>query len=585
MAMPRVAMPGGAGVTMPRPLPPSQASLLRRIFALQSSGAIPAALRASETLDTSVPLVGEMLGHVLAQRYLGPYTRPGADQLRAWLERYSDQPDAAAIRRLLVVRMPAGQSAPPLPEGFVAAEAGAPAPVPEESEASDAMLARNSELDRSVWATARSRGAAGVERLLRSTDGLSPSYASQLRGEAAQIMFTLNRDDEAFSLASAGVPVLHLPAPSAIAGLAGGLAAWRTGRIDEARALFAAGWRSALTTPSMKAACAYWTARSTMRAGGGAAAADRWLRRAGEQRRTFYGMIARRALGLSIGFSRVGPGERETLGEADVTAVAELPQGRRALALLQIDQPGRAEAELRLLWPLARESRPLARAAMLVAEAAGFSDLSMQYADLMATLDGRPREGLRFPVPKLRPAGGFRVDPALLYGLARTESDFDAKLVSSAGARGLLQIMPETANFITGSGKSVDGETLDDPSINLELGQRYMTWLAAQDMVRGNLIKLLASYNAGPGMIAKWDGQIRDGGDPLLYIEAIPIDETRMHVPRVLTYSWIYATRMHLPTTSLDDLAAAEWPRFQALAQAPTPDKQSADKPELASLH
>lgn len=177
MAMPRVTLPGGAGLSLPRPLPPSQAAILRRIFALQTSGDIPAALRAGEALDNSVPMVGEMLGHVLAHRYLGPHTRPGADQLRAWLERYADQPDAPAIRRLLILRMPAGESAPPLPDGFVAA---APvAPVPEESEPADTALRRNAELDRSVWATARARGADGVERLLRRAD--VPS-AEVLRG-------------------------------------------------------------------------------------------------------------------------------------------------------------------------------------------------------------------------------------------------------------------------------------------------------------------------------------------------------------------------------------------------------------------
>ena len=131
-------------------------------------------------------------------------------------------------------------------------------------------------------------------------------------------------------------------------------------------------------------------------------------------------------------------------------AVAAIPAGLRAFALLQLDQPDRAAAELRQLWPQAQASRPLARAAMLVADAAGLQELAEAYADLLATADGRPREGMRFAVPRLRPVRGFTVDPALIYGLARTESNFDATLVSQAGARGLLQIMPETARFIAG---------------------------------------------------------------------------------------------------------------------------------------
>jgi hypothetical protein len=57
-----------------------------------------------------------------------------------------------------------------------------------------------------------------------------------------------------------------------------------------------------------------------------------------------------------------------------------------------------------------------------------------------------------------------------------------------------------------------------------------------------------------------------DQGDPLLFIEAIPVDETRMFVPRVLTYTWIYAARMRLPTPSLDELAAGVAPRYYAMA-------------------
>ena len=87
------------------------------------------------------------------------------------------------------------------------------------------------------------------------------------------------------------------------------------------------------------------------------------------------------------------------------------------------------------------------------------------------------------------------------------------------------------------------------------------------------MIRLLASYNSGPGGFARSSGSIRDGGDPLLFIEAIPVDETRRFVPRVLAYTWIYAARMQLPTPSLDELAAGAWPRYhaQAALQQPAP--------------
>ncbi len=567
LAIPRVASPGGGALSLPQPLAPSEATKIRRIFALQAHGDIPAALRASAEIDTATPAAKAMLGHLLAQRFLGPFVRPSADQLRDWLDRWSDLPDARAIHALLVIRLPRGEKAPPLPPGLATTSEEQTATAVDESEPEATALKRNPALDRSVWEAARARGSAGVARLLGGTKGLTPSYSAQLRGEAAQILFTLNRDDEAFELASGGVHPCRPGAPgacehAAMAGYVAGLAAWRQARLADAGAMFGAAWRAEITTPALKAGAAFWAARVHLRTGDRSGAIG-WLLRGAAERGTFYGLLARRSLGMPLGLSRVGPGEQETLGEADVEAVAATPAGWRAFALLQVDQPDRAAAELRTLWRDAKDSRPLARALMLVAEQGGLADLAMQYADLLAAADGRPREGMRFPIPHLRPSGGFRMDPAMMYGLARTESNFDSTLVSRAGARGLLQIMPETASFIVGGSISQQyRELLDDPAMNLDLGQRYVAYLAGHEAVNGDLIRLLAAYNAGPANFARWASQIRDNGDPLLFLEAIPLDETRAHIPRVLTYTWIYAALMHLPSPSLDELAAGLWPRY-----------------------
>ncbi len=59
---------------------------------------------------------------------------------------------------------------------------------------------------------------------------------------------------------------------------------------------------------------------------------------------------------------------------------------------------------------------------------------------------------------------------------------------------------------------------------------------------------------------------MHDDDDPLLFIEAIPVDETRRFVERALTYTWIYAARLHVPAPSLDDMAAGQFPRFTPAA-------------------
>jgi len=130
------------------------------------------------------------------------------------------------------------------------------------------------------------------------------------------------------------------------------------------------------------------------------------------------------------------------------------------------------------------------------------------------------------------------------------------------GARGLLQLMPRTVDFILGE-DSPRARRLHDPAVNLDLGQRYLRLLAQYDLIGGDLIRLLASYNSGPGSFGRWAGSVRHNGDPLLFMESVPNDETRAYIPRVLAYSWLYAAELGLPSPSLDELAAGSWPRFR----------------------
>lgn len=523
MSVPRPALQGGiAG--FPQPLAPSDAARLRRIFDLQARGEIAAASREVERLDDR-----RLMGHVLADRWLRGHDASPADLL-GWLGEHADHPDAPAIHAMLVRKAPRGAVLPPAPADDALAD-GVDV-VPEESEPPSRPIARNAALDRTVRERARDGDArAALAAIARARP--DAAYAALLRGEVAQILFQAGRDEDALRIAmeaARAAPSMAFPAFIA------GLAAWSLERHEQAFVLFEAAARAEVASPATRAAAAFWTARAAVRARRPQLYVP-WMMQAAQEQRTFYGLVARRALGLPMGFAW----EREVAGEGEAAAVAETAAGWRALALVQIGQHDRAEAELRQLWPRVQGNPGVVRAMLAVATQAGMTDLAAQLAALQQSADGRPRDFARFPLPRLQPQHGFRMDPALLYALARQESNFNPAAVSPAGARGLMQIMPATASYVTGdpSLRGAGARRLHDPSFSLEVGQRYVHYLARHEQVGGDLIRLLAAYNNGPGNLSRWQPAVRHRTDPFLFIESIPVTETRSFVQRVLTYSWI----------------------------------------------
>jgi len=546
MSVPRPVLQGGiAG--FPQPLAPSDAARLRRIFDQQARGEITAAARETERLEDR-----RLHGHVLADRWLRGHDAQVPD-LIAWLAAHADHPDAPAIHALLVRKAPRGAALPAAPEG--AALPGDLEVVPEEREPAARSVTRNLALDRSVRDRARDGDIAGaLAQVARSR--ASGAYAALLRADVAQIALQLGRDEEALRIAT---DAARNAAGTAFPAFVAGLAAWSLDRHDQALAWFETAARADIASPATRSAAAFWAARASVRARRPQSHIP-WLLQAAQEPRTFYGLVARRTLGLPMGFAW----ERELAGESEAAAVAETAGGWRALALLQIGQRDRAEAEMRALWPRVQGNPGVARAVLVVASHAGMTDFAAQVASLQQSADGRPRDFARFPLPRLQPEGGFRIDPSLLYALARQESNFDPDAVSPSGARGLLQIMPATASYVTGdpSLRGAGARRLHEPSFALDVGQRYVHYLARHGEVGGDLIRLLAAYNAGPGNLGRWQPGIRHRGDPFLFIEGIPVGETRIFVQRVLTYSWIYASRLGLPAPSLDALAAGRFPRF-----------------------
>ncbi len=179
---------------------------------------------------------------------------------------------------------------------------------------------------------------------------------------------------------------------------------------------------------------------------------------------------------------------------------------------------------------------------------------------------------MRYPLPDWEPEGGFVIDRALLFAFMRQESKFRSRAVSRVGASGLMQVMPATASYVTGD-RSLRWRRsrLYDPAFNMAVGQRYITHLLDLEPVGRSLVLLAVAYNAGPGNLLRWRRQLKTGEDPLLFIEAIPVAETRDYVERVLANLWLYRLQMGQDTPSLDALAAGAWPIYEPLDGEPAP--------------
>lgn len=136
-------------------------------------------------------------------------------------------------------------------------------------------------------------------------------------------------------------------------------------------------------------------------------------------------------------------------------------------------------------------------------------------------------------------AEAYGLDPYLVSAVAKTESGYDPKAVSSAGAVGIMQLMPDTAEWITRlrSWEGVRNPELTNASDSIQLGSCYLSYLL--DYFSGDTMLALAAYNAGQGAVSEWVAAV--GGAEQFGLSDIRYDETRKFVEKVVHYRAVYA--------------------------------------------
>jgi soluble lytic murein transglycosylase len=285
----------------------------------------------------------------------------------------------------------------------------------------------------------------------------------------------------------------------------------------------------------------YWRARALDQSGG-AGADDAYRALAFEYPLSYYGFRAAAHMRPAEGPDPepIDPGSPR-LAEPDLM---------RARILLEADMLPEARAELELLYPRVRGLVDRLNLAQLYADSGDFyrPELLMVegYSERLA---GLPAPGdlevwwHAWPTPFVDlfrevAESGIRVEAGLVYAVMREESGYRPEVVSVSGARGLLQIMPETGERLA-LRESLEEFSPDDlfiPSINIRLGSAYLEQLMMQ--FDGRKSAAIASYNAGPEAVSGWLAAGPFADDE--WVEAIPYDQTREYVKRVLRSLHVY---------------------------------------------
>lgn len=339
-----------------------------------------------------------------------------------------------------------------------------------------------------------------------------------------------------------------------------GLAEWRLGQFHESFAAFERVANDPTEDAWVRAGAAFWTARAAAQSGRQDRVTD-YLRLSAQWPATFYGQIALRQLGEEPTIENMGPRPYEA--EPRLRRAAYVPQSaaveptaleafvqadaraKRTVAFYEVGRNADAETELRsglrtAVGDAAKMWTALARAILPVNNG-----------------DATRIDATRYPMPDLAPEGGFVIERALVYALARKETDFNPNARSSVGAYGLMQVMPTTAAEMTGDRTFVSDPTkLLVPAVNMRLGQAYINKMLALPAFQGDLLRAVASYNAGPGPMLAAVRKLGADADPLLLIETIDVPQARDYVEKVMASYWIYQRLFGGPLKTLDAIAS-----------------------------
>lgn len=410
------------------------------------------------------------------------------------------------------------------------------------------------EYERFLWRVRRGRVDDAITLLETQADLGRPEAWGNLRRHYVRQLMRADRHERAYQVAvrhglSEGRHYADLE------WLAGYLALRKFGDADTALIHFER-FEQAVDTPISLARAQYWQARAHASLGRDLLAAEDYARAARHQT-AFYGLLAAEEAGVSMDPKLTGT---ETFPDWRDAAFRQSSVYEAAMLLLAAGNLSLGE---RFFTHLA-ESLDRTQIGQMAAMA---DEMGQPHLEVMiakrAVQYGHVLEGPYFPLhPLAEETGG--VSPELALAIARRESEFDPSVSSGVGARGLMQLMPATAQEMAGDlgVPFVSSKLLDDPDYNARLGLTYLAEL--QNRYGDSPVLISVAYNAGPSRADSWIERFGDprsaGVDLVDWIEHIPFRETRNYVMRVTESLPVYRARLSGeigPIGLLNDLRGA----------------------------
>ena len=493
-----------------------------------------------------------LLGTVLAQKYLHPKYVSSIEELQSWLDKYADLPEASRIYRLAQRKDKTQKkefSYPDIPgNAYLKAK--------KYDNATKRYLYNQVQNFQKALRKGKTKKARLVLEQSKFRQLIPDAKWDDLAANLAKKYFVDGYDKLAWQWATKAAR----RRTSGTAYWIAGLSAWRQKQYQNAATYFNRLATSNNQDEWLVSAGGYWAYRAYEQLGQ-KQKAQSMLQLASKYKHTMYGILAAYKLGETLTYNWDAEAYHNDFTSLNyIYELVASPHIRRAIILLHAKQPVLAEKELRHGYPDMNDKQK--EAVVFIANQYGFHSLAI-YAgnECKDVSQGRSYDALVYPIPGWWPTHGWRVHEPLVLALVRQESSFRVEAQSSAGACGLMQLMPRTAYHITRDASlKRDKSRLLKPEYNLELGQKYVSYLLGKTFVDGNLFYMMTAYNAGPGNLLKWQKNTKYNNDALLFIEAIPAAETRIYIERVMANYWIYNMRFQMDNPTLEQVASGQWP-------------------------